>query len=89
MGRNMTFKQNDQSTCERQIKLDTRDQMQAWERKSGKMPSSYCGQCRMCVRLNEFFLPIQAKRGANKERESEKKGKMSPSDSTITQAMLK
>lgn len=23
---------------------------------------SYCGQCRMCVRLNEFVLPIQARK---------------------------
>lgn len=70
----MTFKQNDQSTCQRQIKLDTRDQIASLgEKERGKMASSYCDQCRMCVRLNGFFLPIQAKRGANKERESEKK----------------
>lgn len=40
---------------------------------SGKMASSYCGQCRRCVHRSELFLPIQAKKEARKNRKIEKK----------------
>lgn len=34
----------------------------------GETDPSYCGQCRMCVRLNELALPIQAK---NKKKKAD------------------
>jgi len=39
---------------------------------SGKMASSYCGQCRRCVRPSELFLPIQAKKRGRKKKSENK-----------------
>lgn len=74
MGRNMTFKQNDQSTCERQIKLDTRDQMQAWERKRAvkcRRLTVVNVEC-ASVWMNSFF-PSRLKEEQTREGEWEKR----------------
>lgn len=74
MGRHMTFKQNDQSTCERQIKLDTRDQMQAWERKRAvkcRRLTVVNVEC-ASVWMNSFF-PSRLKEEQTREGEWEKR----------------
>lgn len=53
------------------------------------MELSYCGQCRMCVRLNEPVLPIQAKNEKVESRLKKARKESALLRCTNKQAMLK
>lgn len=56
------------------------------ETESSETKLSYCGQCRRCVRLSEFFLPIQA---IKKEKSGKVKHRVTIGQQYSNHAMLK